>query len=102
MPGMVSRRCFLRGEPRSTAAVSPSGDSPSGNLVAELGGACISMQGVACRLCGDPCEPRAIRFRLMTGGRALPEIDVAACTGCSVCVTACPVGALTMVQPARG
>ncbi len=70
-------------------------------LVAELGAACISIQGVACRLCGDPCDPRAIRFRPMLGGRVLPEISSETCTGCGVCVSACPVGALKMAPWAR-
>lgn len=70
-------------------------------LLAELGAACISIQGVACRLCGDPCDPRAIRFRPMVGGRVLPEISAETCTGCGVCVSACPVGALKMAPWSR-
>lgn len=70
-------------------------------ITAVLGGACISLQGVACRLCGDPCEPRAIRFRPLTGGRLLPEIHAEHCNGCGVCVSSCPVGAMTMVPAAQ-
>ncbi|CAA7621681.1 Ferredoxin [Magnetospirillum sp. SS-4] len=70
-------------------------------LLAELGGACISIQGVSCRLCGDPCDPRAIRFRPMVGGRVLPEISAETCTGCGVCVSACPVGAIRMAPWSR-
>ncbi|WP_239988621.1 4Fe-4S dicluster domain-containing protein [Paramagnetospirillum kuznetsovii] len=65
-------------------------------LLAHLNANCISVQGTACRLCGDPCEPRAIRFRPLLGGRALPEISAETCTGCGVCVSACPVGAMTL------
>jgi ferredoxin-type protein NapF len=70
-------------------------------LLAHLGGACISVQGVTCRLCGDPCEPRAIRFRPLVGGRVLPEISAETCTGCGVCVSVCPVGAITMAPWSR-
>lgn len=68
-------------------------------LVARLGGSCISLQGVVCRLCGDPCDARAIRFRPLTGGRSLPEISSETCTGCGICVSACPAGALSMTSP---
>ncbi|MEO5337350.1 MAG: ferredoxin-type protein NapF [Magnetospirillum sp. WYHS-4] len=63
---------------------------------AEVGASCISLAGVACRLCGDPCGPRAIRFRPATGGRALPVVDQALCTGCGACVAPCPVQAITI------
>lgn len=51
---------------------------------------CLSFQGIACRACEDSCEPRAIRFRLMTAGRAVPEIDLDECTGCGECAFTCP------------
>lgn len=55
---------------------------------------CLSVQGVACRACEDACEPRAIRFRLMTAGRAVPEIDQTRCTGCGECAFTCPAQAV--------
>ncbi len=70
-------------------------------VLAHLGGACISLQGVTCRLCGDPCDPRAIKFRPLPGGRVLPEIADESCNGCGVCVSACPVGALSMAPLVR-
>jgi len=36
----------------------------------------------------------------MLGGRALPVIDAAACTGCGDCLSICPVGALSLVPAA--
>lgn len=65
--------------------------------IAELNGRCISLQGVSCRLCADPCDPAALGFRLLTGGRALPVIDDSRCTGCGLCISSCPVSALSLV-----
>lgn len=61
---------------------------------AEIGPACLSLRGIACRACEDACEPRAIRFRLMTAGRAVPELDPDRCTGCGACAFTCPAGAV--------
>lgn len=59
---------------------------------------CLAKNGVQCRSCEDHCDVSAIRFRLMTQGRAEPQIDETSCTGCGGCVAPCPVGAIQMVQ----
>ena len=61
---------------------------------------CIAYQGVECRACADPCEPRAIRMRPSVGGVSLPDIDLSTCTGCGACYAPCPVQALR-IQPLR-
>jgi ferredoxin-type protein NapF len=70
-------------------------------VLARLGATCISIQGVTCRLCGDPCDVRAIKFRPLPGGRVLPEIADESCNGCGTCVSTCPVGALSMAPLVR-
>lgn len=70
------------------------------SVVAVIGSGCLAESKVMCRSCGDHCAPRAVRFRLVVGGAAMPEIDAARCTGCGACVAACPSGAVRMRQPA--
>jgi len=64
------------------------------SLIAVPGDTCVTRQGVECRICGEVCEVRAIRFRPTPGGIAQPQLDVTACTGCGACVAPCPVGAI--------
>ncbi|WGW03630.1 ferredoxin-type protein NapF [Tropicibacter oceani] len=70
---------------------------------ATIGQSCLSHQGIACRACEDACEPRAIRFRLETGGRAVPVLTQDQCTGCGECAFTCPAGAVAFErrQPAK-
>ncbi len=64
---------------------------------------CLAANGVMCGSCVDPCGARALRMRPVVGGRALPVVDDARCTGCGACVGVCPVGALSMVSiPGNG
>lgn len=67
-------------------------------LEARIGSGCLSTNGVMCRVCGDRCDVRAIRFQLAVGGIANPIIDQTSCTGCGACVRPCPVGAVEVVQ----
>ncbi|MFI0396194.1 ferredoxin-type protein NapF [Paracoccus jiaweipingae] len=68
---------------------------------AALGEGCLHQQGITCRACEDMCEPRAIRFRPQPGGRSLPQLSQADCTGCMACIGACPEGAITLLAAPR-
>ncbi len=57
---------------------------------------CLNRRGVECRVCGEACETRALRFRPALGGIAALSIDLEACTGCGDCVSVCPVAAISM------
>ncbi len=66
------------------------------SAAARITASCLSFRGTSCRLCEEHCEPRAIRFRPLPGGRALPEVDIAACTACGACLAVCPAEAVTI------
>lgn len=70
-------------------------------LLAAAGTGCLSLQGTACRVCGDWCGDGAIGFRLMVGGRAEVKVDGERCSGCGACVARCPVGAIAVQKRPR-
>lgn len=71
-------------------------NTTSWNITAHIGDGCLSANGVTCRVCGDRCDARAIRFQLAVGGVANPILDPQACTGCGACVQPCPTGVITI------
>ncbi|MBL4614468.1 MAG: ferredoxin-type protein NapF [Magnetovibrio sp.] len=68
------------------------------SLDAKISSACLSAKAITCRVCGDRCDARAIRFQLSVGGIADPIIDQTACTGCGACVAPCPVNAVVLIH----
>lgn len=62
----------------------------------QVDAACLNRRGIECRVCGDACGTRALRFVPARGGIAQLHIDAAACTGCGDCVGVCPVRAITL------
>ncbi|CCQ73120.1 ferredoxin-type protein NapF [Magnetospira sp. QH-2] len=72
------------------------------DLTLQITDKCLSTRGVTCRVCGDQCDTRALRFRLVVGGHALPEIEQTACTGCGACIGPCPVKGAIALIPGQG
>lgn len=58
--------------------------------------ACLNRQFVECRLCGDACDDRALRFVPARGGISQLQISEDACSGCGACVGVCPVKAISL------
>lgn len=71
-------------------------NAPPWRRQAVISDACLARRGVECRICGDFCDVRAIRFLPRLGGSPLPEIDSALCTGCGACVAPCPSRAIAI------
>jgi ferredoxin-type protein NapF len=98
----VSRADLLRGRIRTRPSpADPQDAEPSGPRVARIGGACLSFGGVECRVCGDHCGARAIRFRPLGRGRWFPDLDEQLCDGCGDCAAPCPVGAVALIPHPR-
>jgi ferredoxin-type protein NapF len=70
---------------------------PAWPYKAVVGDACLPKRGVECRVCGDFCDARAIRFAPRLGNCPLPAIDNTLCTGCGACVCPCPTAALRIL-----
>ncbi|WP_239318603.1 ferredoxin-type protein NapF [Epibacterium sp. Ofav1-8] len=90
--------CNACAEACDTGALVPA-EPPHWPWRATIAAHCFSLTGITCRACEDACAPRAIRFRLMTGGRAAPMLDSDLCTGCGACVSSCPAAAIRFEVP---
>ncbi|MCW9033288.1 MAG: ferredoxin-type protein NapF [Rhodospirillales bacterium] len=71
-------------------------DQPPWTYKAVIGDGCLSASGVTCRVCGDICDSRAIKFRLAIGGKAFPELTLTDCNGCGACVVPCPTKTISI------
>jgi ferredoxin-type protein NapF len=79
----------------------PVNDAAPWRLRLSVGDACLSATGIACRVCEDQCEPRAIRFK-PSAIPTQPDIDQDLCTGCGACVAPCPVAAISLIPAETG
>jgi len=79
--------------PQALLKTEQNADAPW-DLKARIAATCLSQNAITCRVCGDRCDARAIRFQLAVGGVADPIIDLSSCTGCGACVEPCPVDAV--------
>lgn len=59
---------------------------------------CLLKSGVSCQLCTDFCDAEALQFDLSIRPSGGLVIQLQDCTGCGMCVGACPTNAIS-VQP---
>ncbi len=71
---------------------------PPWTLVPRIGEGCLARRRIECRVCGEACDARALRFVPRLGGVAQPELVAERCTGCGACVAPCPASAITMAR----
>lgn len=79
-----------------TGAIDPKAVTVAFAWRVQVAETCLARHGVECRVCGDACDARALRFVPALGGIAQLQIDSTACTGCGDCVGVCPVNAITL------
>ncbi len=100
MVDLTARECTFCGACAEVCGVGAISQANHWDYRARVEDRCLSLQGVACRTCEDHCDENSIHFRLMTGGRSAPLIDLETCTGCGACIAPCPADAITVERPA--
>lgn len=65
-------------------------------VTVEIGASCLLGAGIACQLCTDVCDSRALRFDLRVRPVGAIFVDAEACTGCGACLPVCPSGSLLL------
>ncbi len=73
-------------------------ESAPWQLRASIAPSCLAAQGVECRICGEACDERAIRFELAIGKVAQPHIQTDQCTGCGACAAPCPSDSIRILE----
>lgn len=73
-------------------------DAAPWQLRANISDNCLAEQGVECRICGEACDERAIRFELAIGKVARPHINTEQCTGCGACLAPCPSQSIRLFE----
>ncbi|WP_035853497.1 ferredoxin-type protein NapF [Deefgea rivuli] len=68
------------------------------SLRANISESCLAEQGIECRICGEACDERAIRFELAIGKVAHPHIKTEQCTGCGACLAPCPSQSIRILE----
>ena len=85
--------CVRACQPRALLAEEGTAAWPYKALISP---ACLPFKGVECRVCGDFCDARAIRFQPRLGGSPLPKVEADKCTACGACVAPCPTQAIAI------
>lgn len=86
--------CVTACQPKALAKT----DAAPWSLKARISDDCLATQGVECRICGEACDERAIRFELAIGKVAHPQIQTEQCTGCGACVAPCPSTSIRILE----
>lgn len=82
-----------------SAALQRQPEAPAWTWQPQISPACLAQRRVECRVCGEACDHRALRFRPTLGNVPQPMLDTAACTGCGACVAPCPTRAIQLQEP---
>ncbi|MEO3416655.1 ferredoxin-type protein NapF [Roseovarius sp. CAU 1744] len=69
---------------------------PAWRVSLTISDGCLLTSGVSCQLCTDFCDTDALALDLSQRPVGALRIDQSRCTGCGMCIGACPVTAITL------